>query len=227
MRRAGKTTFLHQVRQQRLAAGVSRDQLPYLDFEDERLATFSVEEFDSLVEEYYRRFPGYRRQETVTWCFDEIQVVPGWERFVRRLLDTEKVEVFVSGSSAAHLSREIATAMRGRAWEVVIFPSSFGEYLSHRGHDLPDRLDLLSAPQRSEMQSSFREYLSTGGFPEAQGLDQRDRFRLLGDYVDVAIFRDVVERHRGGVLRWRPARVSWIHNPPFSRRPKNAEVSSE
>ena len=55
-----------------------------------------------------------RGRETVTWCFDEIQVVPGWERFVRRLLDAEKVEVFLSGSSAALLSREIATAMRGR-----------------------------------------------------------------------------------------------------------------
>ena len=59
-----------------------------------------MEDFSALVEEYYRRYPALRGRETVTWCFDEIQVVAGWERFVRRLLDSEKVEIVVSGSSA-------------------------------------------------------------------------------------------------------------------------------
>jgi hypothetical protein len=131
--------------------------------------------------------------------------VPGWERFVRRLLDTEKVEVLVSGSSAALLSREIATAMRGRAWKVVIFPFSFEEYLRHKGHALPVRRDLVSTPDRTMLQGALRQYLSSGGFPEAQGLDLATRLHLLSDYVDVAILRDVVERH--GVtnvasLRW-------------------------
>jgi predicted AAA+ superfamily ATPase len=99
---------------------MDRARLPYINFEDERLAELKAQELHLLIEEHYRRFPALRGQETVTWCFDEIQVVAGWERFVRRLLDTEKVEVFLSGSSAARLSREIATAMRGRAWEVVI-----------------------------------------------------------------------------------------------------------
>jgi predicted AAA+ superfamily ATPase len=205
MRRAGKTTFLHQVRRQRLEQGIARERLAYINFEDERLAGFTVEDFSILVEEYYRRFPALRGSETVTWCFDEIQVVPGWERFVRRLLDTEKVEVFISGSSAALLSREIATSMRGRAWEVVIFPFSFEEYLRHHGYDLPERVDLLSSRERSALQAALREYLVSGGFPEAQGLDLGDRFRLLSDYVDVAILRDVVERHAVSnvvSLRW-------------------------
>lgn len=205
IRRAGKTTFLHQMRGERLAQGVARERLPYLNLEDERLAGFSVQDFSVVVEEYYRRFPALRGKETVTWCFDEIQVVPGWERFVRRLLDTEKVEVFVSGSSAALLSREIATAMRGRAWEVVIFPFSFEEYLRHHNFELPPRIDLISAPERSRLQAALKEYLRVGGFPEAQGLGDAERRRLLSDYVDVALFRDVVERH--GVtnvasLRW-------------------------
>ncbi len=205
MRRAGKTTFLHQVRRQRLEQGVPRERLPYLNFEDERLAGFGVRHFAALVEEYYRRFPAFRGRETVTWCFDEIQTVPGWERFVRRLLDGEQVEVFVSGSSAALLSREIATALRGRAWEVVIFPFSFAEFLRHRHHALPERLDLLSARERSGLQGALRDYLAVGGFPEAQGLAVGDRFRLLGDYVDLAILRDVVERHavsNVASLRW-------------------------
>ena len=136
-----------------------------------------------------------RGKETVTWCLDEIQTVPGWERFVRRILDSEKVDVFISGSSAALLSREIATAMRGRAWEVIIHPFSFEEYLRHHGHALPEDPAFLPAPQRSALEHAFLEYLETGGFPEAQGLAAADRHLLLHDYVDVAILRDVVERH--------------------------------
>ncbi len=196
VRRAGKTTFLHQVRQMLIGQGFPRERLPYINFEDERLAGLTANELSILIEEYYRRFPAWRGKETVAWCFDEVQNVPGWERFVRRLLDSEKVDIFVSGSSAALLSREIATALRGRAWEVTIFPFSFEEYLRHHRKETPKRLDLLSANERSALQGALREYLVTGGFPEAQGLDAKTRYQLLLDYVDVAMLRDVVERHR-------------------------------
>jgi hypothetical protein len=205
MRRAGKTTFLHQVRWERFEREVAPERLPYINLEDERLAGFGLKDFSILVEEYYRRFPALRGREMVTWCFDEIQVVPDWERFVRRLLDTETVEVFVTGSSAALLSREIATAMRGRAWEVVVFPFSFEEYLRHHQHQSPVPGQMLSTRERTRLQGALREYLVAGGFPEAQGLAAADRARLLSDYVDIAMLRDVVERH--GVtnveaLRW-------------------------
>ena len=205
MRRAGKTTFLLQIRRERIQQGMTQQHLPHINFEDERLAGLTTGDLAMLVEEYYRRFPSFRGKEIVTWCFDEIQIVPGWERFVRRLLDSEKVEIFLSGSSAALLSREIATALRGRAWEVVIFPFSFEEYLRQHGHEIPERLDLLSSQQRSALQGTLREYLICGGFPEAQGLDFESRYRLLLNYVDVTILRDVVERHRVSnvvSLRW-------------------------
>lgn len=195
IRRAGKTTFLHQMRRERMDRGVALERLPYVNLEDERLAGLKAADLHVLVEEYYRRFPAMRGRETVTWCFDEIQTVPGWERFVRRLLDSERVEVFFSGSSAALLSREIATAMRGRAWEVVIHPFSFEEVLRHRGQVAPERPDFLAAPERSALERAFLDYLTIGGFPEVQGLDAATRQRLLSDYVDVAVLRDVVERH--------------------------------
>ena len=87
MRRAGKTTFLHQIRRSRLETGIPQERLPHINFEDERLAGLATNDLSTLIEEYYRRFPALRGKEKVTWCFDEIQVVPGWERFVRRLLD--------------------------------------------------------------------------------------------------------------------------------------------
>lgn len=205
MRRAGKTTFLHQQRRERLGRGVPLERLPYINFEDEQLAGLGSEHLAFLLEEYYRQHPETRGRETVTWCLDEIQAVPGWERFVRRILDAEQVEVFLSGSSAALLSRELATAMRGRAWEVVIHPFSFEESLRHHGHPVPERPRFLASARRSALERAFLDYLTVGGFPEVQGLDAATRLRLLSDYVDVAMLRDVVERH--GVtnvagLRW-------------------------
>jgi hypothetical protein len=205
MRRAGKTTFLHQIRSERLAGGTPRAHLPYINFEDERLAELTGSQLGFLLEEYGRQAPDAARHGPVTWCFDEIQLVPGWERFVRRMLDAGGVEVLVTGSSAALLSREIATALRGRAWEVPLYPFSFAETLAHRGTPVPADAGRLTAAERSRIEHDFLQWLKVGGFPEAQELDDGSRRQLLRDYVDVAMLRDVVERH--GVsnvhgLRW-------------------------
>lgn len=202
MRRAGKTTFLHQLRRER---GTPRENLPYLNFEDERLAGLEASHLGFLVDEHRRRFPEAQKRAPITWCLDEIQVVPGWERFVRRLLDAGGSEVIVTGSSAALLSREIATALRGRAWEVPLYPFSFAETLRHRGLAVPAEPAFVTGEERARLERAFADWLTIGGFPEAQGLDLPTRRQLLRDYVDVAMLRDVVERH--GVsnvtgLRW-------------------------
>ena len=127
------------------------------------------------------------------------------ERFVRRLLDTRRTEVFVSGSSAALLSREIASSLRGRAWPVLIHPFSFEEACRHRGIPVPERPDILSRHERLRPERTFADWLRVGGFPEAQGLGAPSRHQLLRDYVDVAILRDVLDRHRVSNvagLRW-------------------------
>jgi predicted AAA+ superfamily ATPase/predicted nucleotidyltransferase len=205
MRRSGKTMFLHQIRRERVVAGMGRERVPFVCFEDEQLAGVGADELGVLIEEYYRWYPALRQQETVVFCLDEIHVVPGWERFVRRVLDSEKVEVFLSGSSAALLSREVSTEMHGRTWEVVIHPFGFEEVLRHEGFPIPERPDVLSAPERSAVEHAFLDYLAAGGFPEAQGLEPAVRLKLLSDCVDVAILRDVLERHAVSQvvgLRW-------------------------
>ena len=119
MRRTGKTTFLWQVLAERLKHGTARQGLLYFNFEDERLAGLSSADLQMVVEEYYRLHPEWRDRWRAVFFLDEIQAVPGWETFARRILDTEKVELFVSGSSARLLSREVATSMRGRAMEAL------------------------------------------------------------------------------------------------------------
>jgi predicted AAA+ superfamily ATPase len=130
----------------------------------------------------------------VTIPFDEIQLGPGWERFARRLLDSEKVELFLTGSSARMLSREIASSMRGRAMEARVFPFSFREFLRHQGRE-PASADRLPKAGLSSLRKALREYLVMGGFPEAQGAQTLDRLDLLRGYVDATLLRDVIERY--------------------------------
>lgn len=197
MRRAGKTYFLLQCLADRHARGIERERLIYFNFEDERLGSLQAEELGTIIEEYYRQYPRFRQQVQVTWCFDEIQLVPGWERFVRRVLDTENVELFLSGSSARMLSREVATSMRGRAMETVITPFSFREFLRARDAVTGAADRLLSGAERSALRAHFDSYVETGGFPEAGAFTfVRDRVVLLQGYVDTVLFRDVAERHQ-------------------------------
>lgn len=205
MRRAGKTSLLWQILADRFARGTPREGLLYFSFEDERLAGLQAKELDTLVEEYYRLYPEWRDQRRATFFLDEIQLVTGWEVFARRLLDSEKVDLFLSGSSARMLSREVATSMRGRAMEAVVLPFSFRESLRHTGEEPLDSPEYLSKAARSLLDKRLYSYLRHGGFPEAQGLDLRNRVALLSGYVDVVLLRDIVERHgisQPLVLRW-------------------------
>ena len=204
MRRTGKTTFLRQLLAERRRA-LPPERSVFLGFDDDRLAGLDASQLSLLLEEYYRRFPALRGRETVHWYFDEIQLVEGWERFVRRVIDTERVEVVVSGSSARMLSREVHTSLRGRGMETVIRPFSFREYLRHRGEE-PERVpSRWTAPERSLVEKRFGEYLREGGFPEVQGLPPALRVELLQGYVDTVLFREVVVRYgvsQVAALRW-------------------------
>lgn len=205
MRRSGKTSFLWQELARRHAAGVAREGLLYFSFEDERLAGMSARELGLVVEEYYRLNPDWRDGRRATFFFDEIQAVPGWESFARRLLDSETIDLFLSGSSAKLLSREVATSMRGRAVEAVVYPFSFREVLRHHGREPKKPAGRLTKAERSALDRHLLDYLWTGGFPEAQGLDARDRLELLKGYVDVVLLRDIIERHAVShplALRW-------------------------
>lgn len=205
MRRAGKTSFLWQLLADRHAQGTAREGLLYFSFEDERLAGMRTADLDLLVEEYFSLHPQWRDGQRCTFFLDEIQLVSGWELFVRRLLDTENIELFVSGSSAKLLSREVATSMRGRALEAVVTPFSFREALRHAGREPSRSANRLTKAEHSQLTHDLAEYLRVGGFPEAQGMDTRTRHELLRNYVDVVLLRDVMERHnlsQPQILRW-------------------------
>lgn len=204
MRRAGKTVFLHQLRDERRTS-VPPERAVFIGFDDERLAGIEADQLGLLLEEYFRIYPELRAREPVYWFLDEIQLVPGWEQFCRRVLDTERVELVVSGSSARMLSRGVRTSLRGRGMATVIRPFGFREFLRHRGVEPAGGAFRPTAGERSLVEKYFREFLLEGGFPEIQGLPAAVRIELLQGYVETVLFRDVVERYgvsQVAALRW-------------------------
>ena len=210
MRRSGKTSLLWQEVARRLEAGAERSWLPMLSLEDERLLSHNpgVELLDQLLEIYFQLQPQVRQAGAQRGCLflDEIQRVPGWEGFVRRVMDTEQIDVVVSGSSAEMLSSEIASSLRGRAVEAVVHPFSFRESLRHAGMEPEKPSTHWSSSERSRLANQLEVYLHVGGFPEAQGLEERSQRQLLGNYVDSTVLRDVIERH---AIR-QPLALQWL-----------------
>lgn len=206
VRRSGKTTFLHQQRALRHARGDPPGTQLVVSLEDERLVGMTAADLGWLLEEHLRVVPALHGGAKRTVYLDEVQVVPGWESLVRRLLDGRQTDVFVSGSSARLLSREVATALRGRSMDVLIHPFSFREALRHAELEPKEPWTALSATRRAGLDAALRSYLEIGGFPEAQGVDVRDRLPLLKGYVDVMLLRDVIDRH--GITH--PVALRWL-----------------
>ena len=192
VRRCGKSTFMFQLMQRLQSSGVPRQNILYLNFFDDRLHNLQHDHLGVILEAYFSLYPEKKNTEKIYCFFDEIQVLSGWEPFVDRLMRTEKCEVYITGSSAQMLAREIATQMRGRALSWEMFPFSFREYLDFKGIESEGP---LSAKKRLIIQKTFDEYWDAGGFPEVAGLDRRLRIKIHQEYFSAMLFRDLVERH--------------------------------
>jgi hypothetical protein len=192
VRRSGKSTYMFQVIQRLMDEEVPRENILYLNFFDDRLHNLRLEGLGLITEAYYSLYPEKKNAETVYCFFDEIQAVDGWEPFVDRLMRTEKCEVYITGSSAQMLSKEIATQMRGRALSWELCPFSFKEFLDYKRINVTGH---LATKKRLLVQKAFEEYWETGGFPEVVGLDRRLRIKIHQEYFHAILFRDLVERH--------------------------------
>lgn len=193
MRRSGKTWFCFQQMRELIEGGLEKERILYLNFEDERLLPFSVEDFQLILDTYYRKFPAFKNRQCHLFL-DEVQRIEGWELFVRRVLDTEQLKVCITGSSSKILSKEIATTLRGRSLTTEIFPFDFEEFL-RRGNVELKSIQRIGSRMKATLQHEMGRYLDIGGFPEVQSMDDALRREVLQNYLDVVILRDVVERH--------------------------------
>jgi predicted AAA+ superfamily ATPase len=190
VRRSGKTWLLYHLIET-LRERVAAENIVYINFEDDRLYPIALNDLDALVQAYYELYP-QKREEKVYFFLDEMQTIEGWEKFVRRLYDTLNIQLFVTGSSSKLLAGEIATALRGRTVTYEGFPFSFREYLRYRDIEV----DFYSSTSRSYIQNAFGVYLVEGGFAEIFDEAPDIKRRILKDYLDLIVYRDIVDRYR-------------------------------
>jgi uncharacterized protein len=192
MRRSGKTWVAYQQIRLRQQQGLTKEKNLYINFEDDRLAGFEISDFQTILDIYFELYPQNINNKDLFFCFDEIHVVPGWEKFIRRLIDTEKMQICVTGSSAEMLSKELGTTLGGRAWPQEVFPFSFSEFLMF--HKIE-----LNKPMSSKTQAHIRhlatEYLLYGGFPEVMLGAKELHPTIIQGYMDAVVLRDIVKRY--------------------------------
>jgi hypothetical protein len=195
MRRSGKTYFLYQRMLDLIASGVSPQKILYLNFEDDRLMSFSHVDFQSILDAYFELYPQFANADDVHFFFDEIHEIEGWDKFIRRILDKESFQVYLSGSSSKMLSKEIATSLRGRTLPAEVFPFSFREYLLSRGIKAGSA---IATKEKNTIVNLFHNFIIYGGFPERLDISPSLFHMLLQGYLDTVIYRDIIERHKVG-----------------------------
>ncbi len=195
-RRSGKTYLIFGLIKKLRSDGVLPEQITYLNFEDPRLLPFEAEDFEVFYEAYRELYPGIASATEVrSYLFlDEVQAAHNWQLGVRRLLETRKFYIYITGSSSKLKSYEIATELRGRALNYELFPFSFAEMLRARGLTVNE--DSQYSGLRFSISHAFEEFLNYGGFPEvvlADGGEQK--FRILQSYMETMFIRDLAERY--------------------------------
>ena len=186
VRRSGKSFLLFQKMRQLLADGKGWDEMLYLDFEDTRLEGFSADDFN-LILECHQEMYGKRPM----LFLDEIQNVDGWQKFARNLAD-KKYSVFITGSNAKMLSKEIMAALGGRYLPVEVYPFSFKEYLSYTGVAYDD-LALTATESKARFMKAYGEYFTWGGLPESIKLPVKRSY--LSSVFQKIYLGDIVQRN--------------------------------
>jgi len=198
IRRAGKSCLMIQEMQQRISSGeISLEDCLYINFEDERIRYIPAAELSLILDCYAEMFGDHKP----LIYLDEIQVIEGWELFVRRLAD-QQYRVMVTGSNAKMLSSEIATTLGGRFVIREVFPFSFHEYLTFRGVSLGKNWQ-FDAQKLHEIARQMDDYFYYGGFPES--FDLLDKREWLNSLYQKILLGDIVARH--GIRNTRSIRL--------------------
>lgn len=186
VRQSGKSYLLYQRIQQLIRQGHSMEEMLFISFDDERIRSIKAEELDSILQAH----------QSLYSCrpilfLDEIQNIEGWQYFARRLAN-EKYRVYITGSNAKMLSRDIATTLGGRYWVKNVYPFSFEEYLKCTNVTRPKHWEYMADVQAS-VTKSFETYFNFGGFPELPQIVAK-RAWLTGIYNKI-FFSDIIVRN--------------------------------
>ncbi|NOX89160.1 MAG: ATP-binding protein [Calditrichaeota bacterium] len=194
-RRSGKSTLFFQLIS-KLRERIPAKNIIYVNYEDDRLLPLDGRELSELLNTYrqtYKPSPDH----FVYLFLDEIQNVPGWEKIIRRIHETEpRVKLFLTGSNSKMLSREIATSLRGRTLPQQVYPISFREYLRFIQIEIPEIQTLKFSTHKDQILNAFEDYLRYGGFPEVVLTSKTFiKEEILKQYMNTIFFKDIVERY--------------------------------
>lgn len=181
VRRCGKSSLLFLIKE---ALELNAEEWLYCNFDDERIVSYP-----GLLNDIYQLHLELFGVEPV-FFFDEIQEVPGWEKFVNRMYEQGR-KLYVTGSNASLLSSEISTSLTGRNKVLPLFPFSFSEYLRMNGKSIPT--SALSGKQKSLLQRDLNSFLENGGFPLV--IKEKDPEIAHALFQDI-LYRDIVVRYK-------------------------------
>jgi predicted AAA+ superfamily ATPase len=189
-RRAGKSFLLFNLMHQLLQSGTLMTDIVYINFEDERIL-LQGNELQVILDAYFELYPD-KDIHQLYFFFDEIHNITGREKFIRRIYDQGMTHIFISGSNAKLLSKEIATSLRGRSLTYELLPLSFKEFLNFKGI----QPNLYSTKGKAQLLHLQQTYLLWGGFPEIIDFTDDLKIKTLQEYFDVMLYNDIIERYK-------------------------------
>lgn len=183
-RRSGKSYLLRMIiKHLLLKEKIESKNILYLNMEMYELSTIdSAVKLMDLIAEYREQL---RPKGKVYLFLDEIQEINGWEKVINSLSQDHaaEYEIFLSGSNAHLLSKELASYLTGRYLPIEIFPFSYGEYCDMTG--------------QKRASDSFSVYVQHGGMPETLNLRDDETIRnYLITLRDSILLNDIVLRYR-------------------------------
>lgn len=186
LRRAGKSTLLYKIVKDLVDKGIEWNQIIYINFEDERLAEFSLNDFNDLLS-----VQAELTDKTGYFFLDEIQNIEGWEKFARRMADS-KEHTFITGSNAKMLSQEIENRLGGRYFTKYIKPYNFKEFLTAKQIDFSDKA-IFGTKESGKIKREFSEYFYFGGFPET--LKYQNKREYVSSIYQKVLLGDIAARN--------------------------------
>lgn len=225
VRRCGKTSKMEAVVNELLESGVGRERILWVSFDDERLVRMNSDELDQILESYREMYPDIALSSVYIF-FDEIQLIENWEYFVMRLYKHYSKNIYISGSNASMLSRELKSALRGWPDEEETLPLSFAEYCEFKGI----KTDSWLEADMAKLRNAFTSFNNEGGFPEVVLTENSlQKIKILQTYFDTMLLKDLVEHYKLSnieVLRYYLKRIMSNLSKPTSIRSIHGDIKS-
>ncbi len=192
-RQVGKTYRIFQLIEELLGRGFPRDNILYVNFEHERLRNLDALHLGEMLKVFYK-LSDVDETKPIYLFLDEVQTVRDWDKWVRRVFDSRKFRIYVTGSSSKVLGGEIPKSLRGRSVDFFVFPFNFREFLRARGFEVNELESLLE--RRGKLLKLLEEFLVSGSYPKISLLkNERERVKLLLSYYRTIFYKDLIEKH--------------------------------